>query len=243
MRERFARLRMGVKYGGTALFPLNRGAEQKNNCCFPLYIGGYMHTCSPFSQNLFSQSTFAARLLQLLKAPRIGSFCLLVMLCIAGSTAQAGTAGQATITFTIDTNQNGLTGNSSNCYYSDPNIGTIYNSGNISITINNTETETVIYQCLTAGSTYDYIQNLVNAINAHSSIVSASVVSDNYFEPGGSIKITAKTTGSSTNYPISVSTTWNTSFFVTDPNTGSVVPAFTGPAYVPSAPSALSGGS
>lgn len=182
-----------------------------------------------------------ARLLQ--RLPQPGSICvLLVMLLVASGMAQAQTAGQATVTFTIDANQNGLTGNSSNCSYTDPNTGTTYNSGTISLTINNTETETVIYQCLTAGSTYDYIQNMVNAINSHSTIVSASVITDNYFEPGGSIKITAKTTGSGTNYPLSASTTWDTSFWVTDPNTGNVVMAFSGPAYVPSAPSSLTGG-
>jgi hypothetical protein len=168
---------------------------------------------------------------------------LLILLCIAGVAAQAqSTAGQATVSFAIDDTQNGLSGNSSNCDYSDPNSGTTYNSGNISITINSTETETVLYQCLTAGSTYDYIQNLVNAINAHSPFVTATVVSDSYFSVGGSIRLTAKTTGSDTNYPISVSTTWNTSLFVQDPNTGQIVNAFTGPAYAPSSPGALSGG-
>ncbi|HEY2116330.1 MAG TPA: hypothetical protein VGJ51_14635 [Candidatus Angelobacter sp.] len=165
------------------------------------------------------------------------------MVCVATGIAHAqSTAGQATASFTIDANQNGLTGNSSNCYYSDPNVGTFYNSGNISITINSTETETVLYQCVTSGSSYDYIQNLVNAINAHSPFVTASVVSDNYFSVGGSIRLTAKTTGDTTNYPISMSATWDTSLFVIDPNTGQLVNAFTGPAYPTSAPGALSGG-
>lgn len=205
-----------------------------------------MHTYAPPSPSqspLALRSIVAPHLLQRLCAP-LGSICLLMaMLCAASAIAHAqSTAGQATVSFAIDANQNGLTGNSSNCDYTDPNTGTTYNSGNISITINNTETETVIYQCLTAGSAYDYIQNLVNAINSHSSLVTASVISDSYFEPGGSIRLTAKTTGSGTNYPLSVSATWNTSFLVTDPNTGNLVNAFTGPAYVPSAPSALSGG-
>jgi hypothetical protein len=182
--------------------------------------------------------------LQLLKPSILGRLSIvLVLLCLASGIAHGqSTAGTATVSFAIDDTQNGLTGNSSNCYYSDPNTGTTYNSGNLSITINNTETETVIYQCLTAGSTYDYIQNLVNAINAHSPYVSASVISDSYFEPGGSIRLTAKTQGDNTNYPVSVSGTWNTSLWVVDPNTGNLVNAFTGPAYIPSGPSALSGG-
>jgi hypothetical protein len=208
-------------------FLLYRESGMKQQLLFPLCVGEYMDICSPSLQNqppLVSQSAFVARLLQLLRFPHVGSFCLLIMLCIAGGIAQAqSTAGQATVSFSIDSN---------NCTYNDPNIGTFYNSGNISLTINSTETETVFYQCLTSGSTYDYIQNMVNAINSHSSIVSASVISDNYFGSGGSIKLTAKTTGDTTNYPLSVSTTWDTTAGL----------PFTGPAYAPSSPSAMSGG-
>ncbi|HZI55617.1 MAG TPA: hypothetical protein VFF39_02520 [Verrucomicrobiae bacterium] len=49
---------------------------------------------------------------------------------------------------------------------------------------------------------------------------------------GGSIRLTAKTSGDTTNYPLSVSTTWDT----TAGND------FTGPAYVPSAPASMTGG-
>ncbi len=145
-----------------------------------------------------------------------------------------GTHATATISINLDNN---------NCTASDGNGGTFYNSGTISVTINNTETESAIYQCLTAGPTYDYIQNLVNAINQHSPYVSASVLSDSYFEPGGSILLTSKAGGSSANYPLSVSATYNNSFNCPDPNGGGfAVQCFTGPAYAPSAPSSLSGG-
>lgn len=115
-----------------------------------------------------------------------------------------------------------------NCYNSD----FFYNGGNIYITINNTETESAIYQCLTAGASYDYVQNLANAINQHSSFVSASVISDDYFNTGGSIRLTSKTQGDSTNYPLSVSADWNTACCL----------GFTGPAYIPSAPASMTGG-
>jgi len=161
-----------------------------------------------------------------------------MLLCLVSGIAHGqSTAGTATVSFNID-----YSANSNNCYYNDPNNGVVYNSGNLSITINNTETETVIYQCLTAGAPYDYIQNLVNAINQNSPFVSASVISDSYFEPGGSIRLTARTQGDTTNYPLSVSGSWNSGYLVTDPNTGNLVNAFTGPAYIPSGPSALSGG-
>jgi hypothetical protein len=205
-----------------------------------------MHTFVPLSSKHRPrplQPIFALPLPQWFRHMAGNACILLIMLfAISGMAQGQSAAGQATVSFAIDANPNGLGGNSSNCYYSDPNSGTTYNSGNLSITINNTETETVIYQCLTSGSPYDYIQNLVNAINAHSPYVTASVVSDSYFEPGGSIRLTAKSIGSDTNYPLSVSSTWNTGLFVTDPNTGNLVNAFTGPAYVPSGPSALSGG-
>jgi hypothetical protein len=178
--------------------------------------------------------------LQLLKLSVPGGIStVLMLLCLATGIAHGqSTAGTATVSFNID-----FSDTSNNCYYNDPNGGgTTYNSGNFSITINNTETETVIYQCLTAGAPYDYIQNLVNAINQHSPFVSASVISDNFFEPGGSIQLTARTQGDNTNYPISVSGTWNQNLLVYDPNTGTFVNVFTGPAYIPSGPSAMSGG-
>jgi len=177
--------------------------------------------------------------LQLLKLSVPGGIStVLMLLCLATGIAHGqSTAGTATVSFNID-----FSDTSNNCYYNDPNGGTTYNSGNLSITINNTETETVIYQCLTAGAPYDYIQNLVNAINQHSPFVSASVISDSFFEPGGSIQLTARTQGDNTNYPISVSGTWNQNLLVYDPNTGTFVNVFTGPAYIPSGPSAMSGG-
>ncbi len=145
-----------------------------------------------------------------------------------------GTHATATISINLDNN---------NCSATDGNGSTFYNSGTISVTINNTETESAIYQCLTAGPTYDYIQNLVNAINQHSPYVSASVLSDSYFEPGGSILLTSKAGGFSANYPLSVSATYNNGFNCPDPNGGGfAVQCFTGPAYAPSAPSSLSGG-
>ncbi|HZE24362.1 MAG TPA: hypothetical protein VE054_10240, partial [Blattabacteriaceae bacterium] len=161
-------------------------------------------------------------------------YILLIALGLASSAAYGqSTVGQTTVSIAIDDN---------NCSYNDPNGGGTSNSGTISVTINNTETESAIYQCLTVGVPYDYIQNLVNAINQNSPYVTASVISDSYFEPGGSFRLTAKAVGSSGNYPVSVSATWNTNLLVPDPTTGNLVPAFSGPAYVPSAPAAMTGG-
>jgi hypothetical protein len=183
-----------------------------------------MHLYIPFSQRrhpVASQSTFVNYLLHQLKMYGLGNISiLLIMLSGIGMVHGQSVAGQATVSINIDDN---------NCSFNDPNSGWFYNFGSISITINNAETETAIYQCITAGPTYDYIQNLVNAINRNSPYVSASVISDSYFEPGGSIRLIAKTTGDGTNYPLSVSATWDTG-------------DFSGPAYVPSGPSALSGG-
>lgn len=197
-----------------------------------------MHTHVSLLRRQYSsvlESILTTRPFNLLKNCQLKNiYALLIALCVVSGAAYGqSTAGQATVTFAIDDN---------NCSFSDPNGGGTYNSGTISVTINNNETESVMYQCLTAGAPYDYIQNLVNAINQHSPYVTASVISDGYFEPGGSFLITAKTTGSSTNYPLSVSATWNTNLLTTDPNTGNLVPVFTGPAYAPSAPAALSGG-
>lgn len=151
---------------------------------------------------------------------RIG--ILLIAFCLATGVAfSQSTSSQATVSFSITSDLN-------NCYTSDG----FYNGGNIYITINNTETESAIYQCITAGAPYDYVQNLVNAINQHSTFVSASVISDDYFNTGGSIRLTSRTQGDSTNYPLSVSADWNTACCL----------GFTGPGYIPSSPSAMSGG-
>jgi hypothetical protein len=72
--------------------------------------------------------------------------------------------------------------------------------------------------------------------------VTASVISDGYFGSGGSFLLTAKTAGTTGNYPLSVSATWDTNTLEPDPNTGNLVPAFTGPAYVPSVPATMTGG-
>lgn len=169
----------------------------------------------------------ASRPSQLLKLRRLRYIGIFMMLfCVVTSVAFGqSSSSQATISISITSDLN-------NCYYSDPNSGTFYNGGNIYITINNTETESAIYQCITAGAPYDYVQNLVNAINQHSTFVSASVISDDYFNTGGSIRLTSRTQGDSTNYPLSVSADWNTACCL----------GFTGPAYIPSGPSAMSGG-
>ncbi len=146
---------------------------------------------------------------------------LLIALCIVSGAAYGqSTSGQATVSITFDIN---------NCSDSATQIP---NQGQIFITINNTEIESANYVCLAAGPGFDYIQNLTNAINQNSPFVSAQVISDGYSETGGSILLTARTTGDGTNYPLSVSTTWDTAAGV----------SFTGPAYVPSAPASLTGG-
>jgi len=182
-----------------------------------------MHTCVSFRRtecrSISQSATCALKLLKNFSLRNV--FVLLSALILSCGIAYGQTSGQATVSFAIDNN---------NCQ--DPNNG-ILNSGQIFLTINNSETESAIYDCLTSGATFDYIQNLVNAINQNSSLVSASVVSDNYLSTGGSITLTAKTTGKATNYPLSVSTTWDTTAGT----------SFTGPAYVPSVPSAMTGGS
>jgi hypothetical protein len=202
-----------------------------------------MQTCIPLPQRYrpsILELMLASRSFQPLTLRHLGSIrTLLIVFCVtAGVAFGQSTSSTATVNTTIDANNN-----FSNCYYTDPNNGTTYNSGQISITINNTETESAIYQCLTAGAPYDYIQNLVNAINQHSPFVSASVISDGYFSSNSSIRLTSRTQGDTTNYPISVSATWNTSLLITDPNTGNCcIQAFTGPSYIPSAPANMSGG-
>jgi Big-like domain-containing protein len=184
-----------------------------------------MQTCVSQSRLSFLGSLRAGRPFHLLGSIRLGHICVLLLAFMAASGIAYGqsTSGQATINIAIDDN---------NCTFSDPNSGTIENSGQIFITINNTETESAIYQCITSGAPYDYIQNLVNAINQNSQLVNAAVISDGYFSTGGSIALTARTTGGSTNYPLSVSATWDTAAGL----------PFTGPAYVPSAPTSLTGG-
>lgn len=145
---------------------------------------------------------------------------LLIALCIVSGTAYGqSTSGQATVSITFDIN---------NCSDS---ANQIPNQGQIFITINNTEIESANYVCLAAGPAFDYIQNLTNAINQNSPFVTAQVISDGYLETGGSILLTARTTGDGTNYPLSVSATWDTADSL-----------FTGPAYPPSAPASLTGG-
>ena len=148
---------------------------------------------------------------------------LLLALCIITSAAYGqGTTSQAIVTFSVD---------SANCSANDPNGGSVWNYGTIYLTINNTETESAIYQCQTAGAPYDYIQNLANRINANSPWVTAVVLSDaSYGFDGGSLWLMSKATGTSANYPISVSASYDSN----DP--------FAGPAYVPSAPTAMTGG-
>jgi hypothetical protein len=148
--------------------------------------------------------------------------CLAAALCIAtGIACGQSTPSQAIINFSVD---------STNCSFNDPIQGTIFNSGTIFITINNSETEAAIYQCETVGTAYDYIQNLANKINQNSPWVTANVLSDGSSGvSGGSLHLTSKTTGTSVNYPLSVTATYDS----TD---------FTGPAYVSSAPTIMTGG-
>lgn len=123
----------------------------------------------------------------------------------------------AIITFSISQN---------NCVFNDPNFGEILNSGTISITINNSETESAIYQCNGGGTAYDYIQNLANNINKNSPWVIAAPVSDLFSGiNGGSLRLISKAHGPSTQYPLSVSTTRS--------------PHFAGPTYIPSAPATM----
>src|ERR1051325_2551551 len=136
-----------------------------------------MHTCVSFGRtecrSISQSATCALKLLKNFSLRNV--FVLLSALILSCGIAYGQTSGQATVSFAIDNN---------NCQ--DPNNG-ILNSGQIFLTINNSETESAIYDCLTSGATFDYIQNLVNAINQNSSLVSASVVSDNYLSTGGSI--------------------------------------------------------
>ena len=161
-------------------------------------------------------------LIQFRKIFRPGNlFTLLGALCMATVTAQGqSTPSRAIVGFSAD---------STNCEFADPNGGTIWNSGTISITINNSETESAIYQCQTAGAPYDYIQNLANNINANSPWVTAVVLADGYFSGGGSLWLTSKATGTAANYPLSFSAT----YYSND---------FTGPAYFASGPPTMTGG-
>src|SRR5215468_5111049 len=85
---------------------------------------------------------FASFPFQLLKPHRLRSIGFLLIICIATGIAYGqSTPGQATVTITIDNN---------NCQYAIPEGGWIQNSGQIFITINNTETESAIYSCVTA---------------------------------------------------------------------------------------------
>ena len=176
------------------------------------------------------------RRFQLLKPRGFWKICALVAaLCIAGEVVQGQSSTPAlpsiaNISFNVD---------STNCSFSDPNLGIIWNSGTISITINNSETETAIYQCETVGTAYDYIENLASAINKNSPWVIAAPVSDLSFGiNGGTLRLISKARGASTNYPISVSVTYDTNFHQ-DPNTGNLAPDFTGSAYVPSVPTTM----
>jgi hypothetical protein len=147
---------------------------------------------------------------------------LTAMLCLAvgiacGQSSIPSLPSVATITFNIAPN---------NCAFNDPNLGWVLNSGTISITINNSEIESAIYQCNTGGTAYDYIQNLANNINKNSPWVIAAPVSDlSSGINGGSLRLISKAHGTSTQYPLSVSTTWASDF--------------SGPAYIPSTPATM----
>jgi hypothetical protein len=185
-----------------------------------------MHTRVSFLQRQCSsilKSMFANRTFNLLKTLQFKNvYILLIALGLASSAAHGQSSpGQATISFSYDQN---------NCTYTDSQPELFLNQGQVFITINNTEIESAAYECQAAGSAFDFIQNLANAINQHSTFVTASVLADN-FDRTGSILLTARTTGDSTNYPLAVEASWD-----------SAVAAFTGPTYVPSAPTSLSGG-
>jgi hypothetical protein len=166
-----------------------------------------------------------------LRHPCIG--LMVAALCIAAGAARGQSSipllsSIATVSFSVD---------QTNCSFNDPSQGVIWNGGTISITINNSETESALYQCETVGTAYDYIQNLANSINRNSPWVTATQVHDAaYGTNGGSLRLTSKGRGPSTLYPLSVSASYDTYDSYQDPNTGNLVPAFTGPAYVPSAP-------
>src|SRR5258708_3577785 len=165
-----------------------------------------MYFLVPASPNYFSSipgSTVEIRSLQsaiqLLKALHPGNIVTLVLaLCIAtvavqGQSSPPALPSMATVSFSVD---------STNCSSNNPNVGTIWNSGTISITINNSETESAIYQCGAVGSGYDYIQNLANAINKNSPWVIAAPISDfSYGTGGGMLRLISKARGVSTNYP------------------------------------------
>jgi hypothetical protein len=95
-----------------------------------------MHSCVSFLRrqcSLILESILANRSFNLKKLQYNNVYVLLIALCLASGAASAqSTVGQGTVNIAIDDN---------NCSYHDPNGIGPSNSGTISITINNTETE------------------------------------------------------------------------------------------------------
>lgn len=175
------------------------------------------------------------------RAIRRGAVSLLMALCVGAGAAHAQST-HSTATIVISLNSPPYANPVQNySYYSSSQV-LFYNYGTISVTINGTETESAPYYCGYVGGYADYVANLASAINRNSPYVTASVQSDDYFNTGGSILLTSKGTGSGTNYSLSVSATWDTNDYDTNPDTGVFGPDFTAPGFIPSAPANMSGG-
>jgi hypothetical protein len=92
-----------------------------------------------------------------------------------------------------------------------PDGSNIYDSGTVSITVNG------YTNYMTYGSGYEpvaiFIQEMVFNINDLNPYVTASVLGTPNDGAGGQILLTARTSGSNTNYPLSVANMWDTSNF------------------------------
>lgn len=158
------------------------------------------------------------------KAVHTGSIYILIgALCVHPAFGFTATAGSGTVVvggFLQD--------------FTDPNTGWhTCDFGSLSITVNGTGVADIPYSSGGGGGEGPcdgidpsfYAQYLKNAINLNgSSPVSAT------WDGGDTITLTAKTTGSGTNYSLSVSTTFDQQDYHTDSNNNSV-PDFTQASY------------
>jgi hypothetical protein len=144
------------------------------------------------------------RALRSFRASRAGAvIAVFLAFPVLGGVAQGQTPGTGTVTIGPPGTQYLLGAG--------PDGSNIYDSGSVSITVNG-YTNTMTY-----GGGYEaiitFVQEMVFNINDLNPYVTASVLGSPNDEAGGQILLTARTSGSNTNYSLSVANSWDTTDF------------------------------